>query len=74
MKHADVHKSTVKLPKKTSAKVSDKDNPAWIEEMLGEPMLKRNRWCGLQEAPTKVFTSIRLDADSLAFFKSQGDG
>ena len=64
--------TTVKLPKKTLAKVSDADNPAWTEEMLGKPVLRRGR--GPQEAPTKVLTSIRLDADSLAFFKSQGDG
>ena len=64
--------TTVKLPKKTSAKVSNVDNPAWTEEMLGEPVLRRGR--GPQEAPTKVLTSIRLDADVLAFFKSQGDG
>jgi uncharacterized protein (DUF4415 family) len=68
MKHA----TTAKLPKKTSAKVSDADNPAWTEEMLGEPVLRRGR--GPQEAPTKVLTSIRLDADVLAFFKSQGNG
>jgi uncharacterized protein (DUF4415 family) len=66
------HVTTVKLPKKTSAKVSDADNPAWTEEMLSEPVLRRGR--GPQEAPTKVLTSIRLDADVLAFFKSQGDG
>ncbi len=64
--------TTVKLPKKTSAKVSDADNPAWTEEMLGEPVLRRGR--GPQEAPTKVLTSIRLDADVLEFFKSQGSG
>jgi len=33
--------TTVKLPKKTSAKVNDPDNPAWTEDMLGEPVLKR---------------------------------
>jgi len=64
--------TTAKLPRKTSAKVSDPDNPAWTEEMLGAPVLKRGR--GPQAAPTKVLTSIRLDADVLAFFKSQGDG
>ncbi len=64
--------TTVKLPKKTLAKVSDADNPAWTEEMLGEPVLRRGR--GPQEAPTKVLTSIRLDADVLEFFKSQGSG
>ena len=64
--------TTVKLPKKTSAKDSEADNPAWTEEMLGEAMLRRGR--GPQEAPTKVLTSIRLDADVLEFFKSQGSG
>ena len=64
--------TTAKLPKKTSAKVADQDNPAWTEGMLGEPVLRRGR--GPQAAPTKVLTSIRLDADILEFFKSQGDG
>ena len=64
--------TTAKLPKKTSAKVSDPDNPAWTEGMLGTPVLKRGR--GPQVAPTKVLTSIRLDSDVLAFFKSLGDG
>ncbi len=35
--------TTAKLPKKTSAKVSDPDNPAWTENMLGAPVLKRGR-------------------------------
>ena len=64
--------TTARLPKKTSAKVDDPDNPAWTEDMLGAPVLKRGR--GPQASPTKVLTSIRLDADVLAFFKSQGDG
>ena len=64
--------TTAKLPKKTSAKVDDPDNPAWTEDMLGAPVLKHGR--GPQTAPTKVLTSIRLDADVLAFFKAQGDG
>lgn len=72
MKLADVHKSTAKLPQKTSAKASNADNPAWTEKMLGEQVLRRGR--GPQEAPTKVLTSIRLDADVLEFFKSQGSG
>jgi len=33
----------VKLPKKTWAKVNDPDNPAWTEDMLGEPVLKRGQ-------------------------------
>ena len=64
--------TTAKLPKKTSAKVADPDNPAWTEDMLGAPVLKRGR--GPQATPTKVLTSVRLDADILAFFKSQGSG
>ncbi len=68
MKHA----TTAKLPRKTSAKVSDPDNPAWTEAMLGPPVVKRGR--GPQATPTKVLTSIRLDADVLDYFKSQGAG
>ena len=64
--------TTAKLPKKTSAKVSDPDNPAWTEEMLGAPVLRQGR--GPQVAPTKVLTSVRLDADILEFFKSKGAG
>ena len=64
--------TTAKLPKKTLAKVNDPDNPAWTEEMLGAPVLKRGR--GPQSAPTKVLTSLRLDADILEFFKSKGAG
>jgi uncharacterized protein (DUF4415 family) len=64
--------TTAKLPKKTSARVNDPDNPAWTEDMLGAPVLKRGR--GPQAAPTKVLTSVRLDADILEFFKSQGSG
>jgi len=40
--------------------------------MLGAPMLKRGR--GPQATPTKVLTSVRLDADILEFFKSKGTG
>ena len=64
--------TTAKLPKKTSSKVNDPDNPAWTANMLGAPVLKRGR--GPQTTPTKVLTSIRLDADVVAYFKSQGDG
>ena len=64
--------TTAKLPKKTSVKVNDPDNPAWTEDMLGTPLLKRGR--GPQAAPTKVLTSVRLDADVLEYFKSQGAG
>lgn len=68
MKHA----TTARLPKKTSGKVNDPDNPAWTEGMLGAPVIKRGR--GPQTTPTKVLTSVRLDADILDFFKSKGAG
>ena len=43
-----------------------------LEDMLGAPVLKRGR--GPQANPTKVLTSVRLDADILEFFKSKGAG
>ena len=64
--------TTAKLPKNTSAKVLDADNPAWTEDMLGAPVLKRGR--GPQVTPIKVLTTIRLDVDVLEFFKAQGSG
>ena len=64
--------TTAKLPRKTSAKVLDPENPAWTEDMLGAPELKRGR--GPQAVPTKVLTTIRLDVDVLEFFKAQGSG
>ena len=63
---------TLKSPKTTSSKRIDPDNPPWSEEMLGRPVLKRGR--GPQKAPTKVLTTVRLDADVIAFFKAQGSG
>ena len=55
--------TTAKLPKKTSAKVNDPDNPAWTEDMLGAPVIKRGR--GAQAAPTKSHASGRMGTDSL---------
>ena len=63
---------TLRPPKSTSAKVVDRDNPPWSEEMLGPPVMRRGR--GRQRAPTKVLTTIRLDADVIAFFRAQGSG
>jgi len=63
---------TLKPPKSTSAKIIDRDNPPWSEEMLGTAVMRRGR--GPQKAPTKVLTTIRLDADVLAFFRAQGTG
>jgi hypothetical protein len=53
--------TTAKLPKKTTATVNDPDNPAWTEDMLGAPVLKGGR--GPQVNPTKLLTSVRMDAD-----------
>lgn len=64
--------TTLKPPKSTSAKAVDRDNPPWSEEMLGAPALRRGR--GPQKAPTKVLTTVRLDADVIAFFRAQGSG
>jgi uncharacterized protein (DUF4415 family) len=64
--------TTLKSPKTTSSKRIDPDNPPWSEAMLGPPVLRRGR--GPQKAPTKVLTTVRLDADVIAFFKSQGRG
>lgn len=63
---------TLQSPKTTSNRRVDPNNPPWSEEMLGPPVLKRGR--GPQKAPTKVLTTVRLDADVLAFFKAQGSG
>jgi uncharacterized protein (DUF4415 family) len=63
---------TLKSPKTTSNERIDPDNPPWSDEMLGPPVLKRGR--GPQKSPTKVLTTVRLDADVLAFFKAQGSG
>ena len=54
--------TTAKLPKKTSAKVNDPDNPAWTEDMLGSPVLKSG--LGPQANSTKALTSVRLEAET----------
>jgi uncharacterized protein (DUF4415 family) len=64
--------TTLKLPKNTSNNRIDPENPPWSEEMLGPPVIKRGR--GPQKAPTKVLTTVRLDADVIAFFRAQGSG
>ena len=63
---------TLRSPKASSAKVKNRDNPPWSEAMLGPPILRRGR--GPQKSPTKVLTTIRLDADVLAYFQAQGRG
>jgi len=53
---------TIMLPKKTSGKVNDPANPVWTEDMLGAPVLKSG--LGPQANPTKVLTSVRLEAET----------
>jgi len=62
--------TTLRPPKNSSAKSVDRDNPPWSEEMLGPPVLRRGS--KPQRAPAKVLTTIRLDADVIAFFRSFG--
>ena len=62
----------MRKPRNFRARVKDPDNPPWSEETLGPPLVKRGR--GPQKAPTKVLTTIRLDADVLAYFRSIGRG
>jgi uncharacterized protein (DUF4415 family) len=50
----------------------DPDNPPWTEKMLGPPIFRRGR--GPQKKPTKVSTTLRLDADVLEYFRAQGPG
>lgn len=64
--------NTLKPPRTRSAKPIDADNPPWREEMLGPPVLRRGR--GPQRAPTKVSTTVRLDADVLEYFRATGPG
>lgn len=58
-----------KLPKKTLARANDPGNPAWTEDMLGAPVLKRGR--GTQVTPTKVLTSVLL-YESLVLLETRG--
>jgi uncharacterized protein (DUF4415 family) len=64
--------TTLHKPKHFKAKAKDADNPPWAESMLGPPTLKRGR--GPQRTPTKVSTTIRLDADVLQYFRAIGRG
>ncbi|MFM9971220.1 MAG: BrnA antitoxin family protein [Burkholderiales bacterium] len=68
-----MRKNTIlKTPKTISNSPVDPDNPPWTEDMLGRPVFKRGR--GPQKAPIKVLTTVRLDADVIAFFRAQGRG
>ena len=62
--------TTLQKPRSSKARSKDSDNPPWSEEMLGPAVVRRGR--GPQKAPTKVSTTIRLDADVLAYFRARG--
>ena len=64
--------TTLKPSKSISKEAVDPDNPPWREEMLGPAVVRRGR--GPQKAPTKVLTTLRLDADVLEYFRSTGPG
>ncbi|MGH8135126.1 MAG: BrnA antitoxin family protein [Steroidobacteraceae bacterium] len=64
--------TTLQKPKSFKAKSRDSDNPPWSEELLGPAVVKRGR--GPQRTPTKVSTTIRLDADVLSYFRATGRG
>ena len=62
----------------------DKENPEWTREMFRKARpakkvfshldLPRPKGRGLQKAPTKVQTTIRLDRDLIEHFRAQGRG
>ena len=64
--------TTLKPSKSISKGAVDPDNPPWREEMLGPAVVRRGR--GPQKSPTKVLTTLRLDADVLEYFRSTGPG
>lgn len=63
---------TLQKPKRSGTRTKDSDNPPWSEEMLGPAVVKRGR--GPQRSPTKISTTIRLDADVLEYFRAKGRG
>ena len=54
--------TTAKLPKKTSAKVNDPDNPAWTEDMLGAPVIKRGRGPEPQREPPELHGASEVES------------
>lgn len=50
--------------------VIDKDAPAWTPEMFARAMVRK----GLEPVPKKSLLSLRIDADVLEWFRSQGRG
>ncbi len=55
---------------KDSDIVIDKDAPAWTPDMFAQAMVHK----GLERLPRKSLLSLRIDADVLEWFRSQGRG
>nr|WP_181374929.1 BrnA antitoxin family protein [Polaromonas sp. E19S]AWD72029.1 antitoxin of addiction module, BrnA family [Polaromonas sp. E19S] len=73
------------MNKKPNSELISRDNPMWIDEMfkpsvrlsdlpqgLREKLARPAR--GLQKAPVKVSTTIRLSPDVVQAFRAGGDG
>ena len=50
--------------------VRDDDAPEWTPEMFARAIVQK----GLKPVPRKAMLSLRVDADVLAWFRSQGEG
>jgi uncharacterized protein (DUF4415 family) len=55
---------------KDSDIVIDKDAPAWTPDMFVRAIVRK----GLEPVPKKSLLSLRIDADVLEWFRSQGRG
>ena len=55
---------------KDSDIVLDQDAPEWTPEMFARAVVKR----GLAPTPPKTLLSLRIDADVVEWFRSQGRG
>jgi len=55
---------------KDSDIIIDRDAPAWTPDMFARAMVRK----GLEPTPKKSLLSLRIDADVLEWFRSQGRG
>ena len=53
-----------------SSVVRDGDAPEWTPEMFGRAVARK----GLKPVPKKALMSLRIDADVIEWFRSQGAG
>jgi len=75
MKRASTsHKSRTNLPRlrklADSSIVRDGDAPEWTPEMFARAVARK----GLKPVPKKSLLSLRIDADVIDWFRSQGAG